>query len=285
MRPAPRWVLGLAAVTLVLVGCGGGEPAPTPSATTTTPPTTPSPSPTSSAPTPTAAPTPTRTPTVTPSTPAAWTVPAALRGLDVRVIPTQRRVMALTFDGGANDAGLARILAVLDAQDVRATFFLTGRFATAYPEGSRAIAADGHVIGNHTMTHPHPTRISDAELAAEVREAQTVIRRTTGRSPLPWFRFPFGERTAADIRLLNDLGYVCVSWTVDTLGWLGTEAGSASDVTDRVLAELQPGEIVLMHIGSNPDDGTTFDADALAATIRAVRARGYTFTTVEALLG
>jgi peptidoglycan/xylan/chitin deacetylase (PgdA/CDA1 family) len=201
------------------------------------------------------------------------------------VIPTQRRVVALTFDGGANDAGLARILAVLDDEQVRATFFLTGDFATRYPAASKAIVTAGHVIGNHTMTHPHTTQISDADLAAEVREAQRAIRRTTGRSPLPWFRFPFGERTAADIRLLNDLGYVCVSWTVDTLGWLGTDGGTSAEVTERVLAELRPGQIVLMHVGSNPDDGTTFDADALAATIRAVRARGYSFTTVEALLG
>jgi peptidoglycan-N-acetylglucosamine deacetylase len=141
------------------------------------------------------------------------------------------------------------------------------------------------VIGNHTMTHPHGTQITDAELTAEVRDGAAAISAVTGRSPKPWFRFPYGERTYADVRLLNGLGYVCVSWTVDTLGWLGTERGTASDVTARVLAKLQPGEIVLMHVGANPDDGTTYDADALAATIHAIRDAGYSFTTVQSLLG
>jgi len=201
------------------------------------------------------------------------------------VIPTSRKVVALTFDGGSGDAGLASILATLKAKGVRATFFLTGDFAQRYPADVRAIAAAGHVIGNHTMTHPHSTQITDAELTAEVRDAAAAISAITGRTPKPWFRFPYGERTYADVVLLNGLGYICVAWTVDTLGWLGEERGTAEDVTARVIAALQPGEIVLMHIGANPYDGTTYDADSLGATIDAIRAKGYGFTTVEALLG
>lgn len=283
MRPVRR-AIGLATFLVVIAGCGGppaGPPSgPIPSQVPTTSPgssgtsLTPSGSPTSTAPSPTTSTT-TRTPTG---------IPADLLGQDVRVVPTSRKVVALTFDGGSNDAGLARILAVLHAKGVRATFFLTGRFVTLYPDAARAITSAGHVTGNHTMTHPHSTQLSDAALVDEVREAARVIRATTGVSPQPWFRFPYGERTSADVRLLNGLGYVCVSWTVDTLGWLGEERGTASDTTTRILAKLQPGEIVLMHVGSNPYDGTTYDADALATTIDALRARGYSFVTVQALL-
>lgn len=282
MRPVRR-AIGLATFLVVIAGCGppAGPPSgPIPSQVPTTSPgssgtsLTPSGSPTSTAPSPTTSTT-TRTPTG---------IPADLLGQDVRVVPTSRKVVALTFDGGSNDAGLARILAVLHAKGVRATFFLTGRFVTLYPDAARAITSAGHVTGNHTMTHPHSTQLSDAALVDEVREAARVIRATTGVSPQPWFRFPYGERTSADVRLLNGLGYVCVSWTVDTLGWLGEERGTASDTTTRILAKLQPGEIVLMHVGSNPYDGTTYDADALATTIDALRARGYSFVTVQALL-
>jgi peptidoglycan/xylan/chitin deacetylase (PgdA/CDA1 family) len=99
------------------------------------------------------------------------------------------------------------------------------------------------------------------------------------------FRFPFGERDARTIKALNALGYVAVRWTVDTLGWKGTSGGvNAQIVADRIMAGLQPGEIVLMHIGSNPDDGTTLDADALPQVIDRIRAEGYSFVSLDALL-
>jgi peptidoglycan/xylan/chitin deacetylase (PgdA/CDA1 family) len=80
---------------------------------------------------------------------------------------------------------------------------------------------------------------------------------------------------------VNQLGYAAIGWTVDTLGWEGTSGGqSTSTVLARVLAGLRPGEIVLMHVGSNPTDHSTLDADALAAVIRAVRARAYNLTTL-----
>jgi peptidoglycan-N-acetylglucosamine deacetylase len=99
------------------------------------------------------------------------------------------------------------------------------------------------------------------------------------------FRFPFGDTTPLDIAVVNDLGYVCVRWTVDTLGWKGTSGGmDAAQVLDRVVQAATPGEIVLLHVGANPDDGSTLDADALPSVIRELRARGYTFVTLQALL-
>lgn len=224
-------------------------------------------------------PTPTARPTATTAEVPAW-----LAGRDVRLLPTDRNRVVLTFDGGGNADGLAKILAVLDAEHVRGSFFLTGRWVQAYAAQARAVVAAGHVIGNHTMTHPHVTAISDPALTAQVLDAARVIGSTTGANPKPWFRFPYGERTSADIRLLNSLGYVCVSWSVDTLGWLGTSRGTVADVRRRVLDALEPGLVVLMHVGSNPDDGTTYDADALTSVIDAVRAAGYTFGTVAELI-
>ncbi len=85
---------------------------------------------------------------------------------------------------------------------------------------------------------------------------------------------------------VNGLGYVAVRWTVDSLGWEGTSGGmTVQKVIDRVLAAVQPGEIVLMHLGSNPDDNTTLDADALPAIIDGIRARGYGMVTLRALTG
>jgi len=108
----------------------------------------------------------------------------------------------------------------------------------------------------------------------------------TGKNPAPLFRFPYGDADARTIAIANRAGYVPVRWTVDTLGWQGTAGHvSAAVVVSRVLAAARPGEIVLMHVGSNPDDHTTFDADALPQVISGLRAKGYSFVTLDALTG
>jgi peptidoglycan/xylan/chitin deacetylase (PgdA/CDA1 family) len=194
-------------------------------------------------------------------------------------------VVALTFDAGANSAGLASILQTLAGAGVHGTFFLTGSWAAANPGGVAAIVAGGHRVGNHSMTHPGFTGLSDAAIGEQVLGAQQAIQ-AAGADSRPLFRFPFGDRDARTIATVNSLGYVPVRWTVDSLGWKGTSGGvTAQVVADRVLANLQPGEIVLMHIGSNPDDGTTLDADALLQVINRIRQAGYGFTTLDQLLG
>jgi len=259
----------------------------TPPRPTTTPVTSPAPS---SHPTtqPTTQPTthpispPTTHPNTHPNTPPA--PPVALLGREWDRIPTTRRVVALTFDAGANAAGLAAIVSTLDQQDAAATFFLTSSWIDEYPDQARATCARFRV-GDHSRTHPHFTELSDSEIRAEVLGAAADIRRSCGADPWPLFRFPFGDRDTRTIAAVNRAGYVPVGWTVDTLGWQGTSSGrSTASVIDRVLAGLEPGEIVLMHVGSNPKDHTTLDADALPTIISRVRARGYAFVSLDALL-
>ena len=211
--------------------------------------------------------------------------PAALTDRDLEAIPGAGAAVALTFDAGANSAGLSSILQSLAAAGVRGTFFLTGNWAAANPGGVAAIVAGGHRVGSHSMTHPAFTGLTDAVIADQLRSAERAIR-AAGADPRPLFRFPFGDRDARTIATVNNLGYLPVRWSVDTLGWKGTSGGvTAQLVADRALAALQPGEIVLMHVGSNPDDGTTQDADALPQVISPIRQAGYGFTTLDALLG
>lgn len=228
-------------------------------------------------------------PSDVPEEPAAPPPPApfpeSLRGQDVTVVPGTGRTVALTFDAGANAAGLPKILSTLAAKGVAGTFFLTGNWAANNPQGVAQIAAAGHRVANHSMTHPGFTGLTDDAIVQQVRGAEQTIL-AEGADPRTLFRFPYGERDARTIAAVNSLGYVAVRWTVDTLGWKGTSGGaSVQAVVDRVQAGLQPGEIVLMHIGSNPDDGTTLDADALPQVIDRLRAAGYGFITLDAVLG
>jgi peptidoglycan/xylan/chitin deacetylase (PgdA/CDA1 family) len=261
----------------VLPGCARRSPTQPgpqtpPSATTATMPTTP-------------APTPGRTtaakPGTTPTTKAPTGLPDRLRGRDFERIPTTRPVVALTFDAGSTDAGLRPILDTLAAQHVPATFFVTGRFAERYPAGVQAIAAGGHRLGNHSYTHPYFTRQTDRQIAAELSRAEAALR----GAARPLFRFPYGDRDGRTIAAVNAGGYTCVRWTVDTLGWKGTSGGvTVQTVVDRSLAGSGPGAIIMMHVGANPDDGTTLDADALPTLIARLRAGGYGFVTLDALL-
>ncbi len=209
-----------------------------------------------------------------------------LAGKDWTYIPTSRRVVALTFDAGANADGVAPILATLRRDHVPATFFLTGNFVSDFPAAARSIAAAGYRIGDHTINHPYLTHLSNAQVRQEILGAAQQITAATGANPAPLFRFPFGDADARTIGVANRAGYVPVRWTVDTLGWEG-KAGHISPavVTARVLAALRPGEIVLMHVGSNPSDHTMFDAAALPTVISKLRARGYSFVTLDALTG
>ncbi|WP_349413205.1 polysaccharide deacetylase family protein [Pseudarthrobacter sp. B907] len=260
-----------------------------PSSTTASPPSSP---PSTEAPPPPAEPPPAEPPPLEPPPqppaeppPPADPFPAALRGADVGLIPNAGPVVALTFDAGANSSGLPSILQTLAATGVRATFFLTGNWASANPAGVASIVAAGHRVGNHSMTHPGFTSLSDAQIAQQLAGAEAAIA-AAGADARPLFRFPFGERDARTIAAVNALGYLPVRWSVDTLGWKGTSGAiTAQTVADRALAGLQPGEIVLMHIGSNPDDGSTLDADALPQLIDRIRQAGYGFATLDALLG
>lgn len=216
--------------------------------------------------------------------PPAAPFPVGLVGKDVEAVPGAGPAVALTFDAGANSVALPSILQTLAGAGVRGTFFLTGAWASANPAGVAAIVAGGHRVGNHSQNHPDFTGLPDAAIGDQVRGAEQAIM-AAGADPRPLFRFPFGARDARTIAAVNNLGYVPVRWSVDTLGWKGTSGGiTAQQVADRALSALQPGEIVLMHIGSNPDDGSTLDADALPQMIERMRQAGYGFVTLDSLL-
>ncbi len=278
---------GLLAVALIVgmplavAGCGrpeDGRPSATPSSVT-------------AAPAPTAAPTTSTRPPVTgtrppasgrpPTTTTVRGLPSALAGTEWTRLPTGRKVVALTFDAGGDAAGVPSILKTLRARGVPATFFLTGAWTRRFPASAHAVGAS-HPVGNHTDSHPHLPALSEASVRDELLRAQGAILAGAGRDPRPLLRFPYGDSDPRTIRTANRLGYGSIGWTVDTWGWKGTSGGqSVATVVRRVVDGLVPGTIVLLHVGANPDDGSTLDADALPTIVAELRARGYGLVTVD----
>jgi peptidoglycan/xylan/chitin deacetylase (PgdA/CDA1 family) len=203
--------------------------------------------------------------------------PALVAGEYVR-LPTRARVVALTLDAGGNVVGAGQVLSVVRGEHVRPTFFVTGEFARQYPTLTRAMARSG-VIANHTWDHAALPGLSSPAVRQEVVRAAGELRRLTGQNPRPLFRFPYGSRDARTLRIVRSLGYVSIRWTVDTLGWMGRSARRGA--VARVVEHLEPGAILLMHVGA-ARDGSTVDAHVLRAVIRAVERRGYRFVTLDA---
>lgn len=207
---------------------------------------------------------------------------AAFAGKDVERVPTEEKLVALTFDGGGNANGTERILGTLASHNIRSTFFLTGRFIERYPDQVKAIASAGHEIANHTMTHAHTKELDREGFLSELAGMENAVH-ALALSAAPFFRFPYGEYKKEDIGLVNEKGYVSVRWTVDSWGWKGVGDGvDALFVAQKVVGAAKPGAIALMHLGS-AKDGSTLDADALPDIIRALSEQGYRFVTLSEL--
>jgi peptidoglycan/xylan/chitin deacetylase (PgdA/CDA1 family) len=210
-----------------------------------------------------------------------FALPPAIVADEIVRLQTRQHVVALTFDGGGNADGAKGVLTILRRERVPATFFLTGHFVQTYPRLARVIGRR-FPVGNHTVNHYDMLRLSAAADRREVTRAATLIQRATGRDTHPYFRFPYGSRNSRTLRLVNALGYASVRWTVDTWGWMGRTQQSVAGAVRRVMENIVPGEIVLMHLGSARDH-STIDSHALPTVIRLVRARGYRFVTLAGI--
>ena len=149
------------------------------------------------------------------------------------VAPPQPNQLALTFDDGPNPSATPRLLEVLARRQVRATFFLIGDFVLREPSLTREIAAAGHVIGNHTMSHPFLPKISATRIQAELAECNAVLEATLGRR-IEFFRPPHGGRSPAVFRAANALGLKTVQWNLIVGDWSAKSA-------DTILARVESG--------------------------------------------
>jgi len=134
------------------------------------------------------------------------------------IAPRRANQIALTYDDGPNPAATERLLEVLASHSVRATFFLIGGFARQCPGLVRAIAAAGHLIGNHTMTHPWLAWQSAARIRQELAGCNAVLEDVLG-SPVHYFRPPHGARRPCVLRTARELGLTPVQWNVMCHDW------------------------------------------------------------------
>lgn len=149
--------------------------------------------------------------------------------------------VALTFDIEIDARTLYDILAILRERNLHGTFFLTGRWTRAFPDAARAIVAEGHEVGNHSLTHPFFSRIGLDGAASEIEQTEQIVQQTTGVSTRPFFRFPYGNWTPQTLALVGREGFVAYHWSADEAAipaWLERAHTNPAEAS---------GAILLMH--------------------------------------
>ena len=187
--------------------------------------------------------------------------------------------IALTFDDGPNDPHTLKLLEVLAKHSVRATFFMLGRYVQQRPDIARAVAQAGHVIGNHTFTHPLLILESATRTRQQLVDCHKALQDAVGdHSNL--FRPPFGGRRPATIRIARDLGLQTVMWNVTGYDW---SAPPAAVIEKKVVRQMRGGDVILLHDGGHRAMGADRAQTVIATDnlIRRYKDEGYEFVTVE----
>jgi peptidoglycan-N-acetylglucosamine deacetylase len=196
-------------------------------------------------------------------------------------LPPGSRQIALTYDDGPNDPHTPRLLEVLAKHNVRATFFLIGRYVLQHPEMVREIVNAGHVVGNHTFTHPLLTFKSEAEIRRELSQCRSALQNAIGE-PSNLFRPPFGGRRPAALRVARQLGLEPVMWNVTGYDW---NAPPAAAIERKVARQIRGGDIILLHDGGHKQMGADRSQTVNATDQLITRYRSeYEFVTIPQMM-
>jgi peptidoglycan-N-acetylglucosamine deacetylase len=190
--------------------------------------------------------------------------------------------IALTFDDGPNDPHTLDLLDVLARHNASATFFLIGRYVRQRPDIVAAIAKQGHVIGNHTFTHPLLIFQSAAGTRQEIVQCRDAIHDAIGEHS-NLFRPPWGGRRPGTFSLVRQLGLEPVMWNVTGYDW---NAPSSDYIEQKVTRRIRGADVVLLHDGSHAGFGAN-----RAGTVQAVdriiaryKSEGYEFVTIAEMI-
>ena len=202
-------------------------------------------------------------------------IPVMSRLVPVYRVSRDDQAIALTIDAAWSADKTRFILDTLDRYGIKATFFLCGVWVKAYPDMVKEIAARGHEIGNHSLTHPHMNRLTAEQIRTELSSLDDEIEALTGKRT-KLFRAPFGEYNDTVVSTVRDLGYEIVQWNIDTVDW--KEGRSADTILNAVFPKLSNGSIILSH--NNGFEIETY----LPKLIEQAQSQGYRFVTISELL-
>lgn len=182
---------------------------------------------------------------------------------------TTKQQVIFTFDGGSGSESARGVLSVLMKHGVKGTFFLTGKFVEQNPEIVRSIVSDSHEIFNHTYDHPHLIQLPDGRISQEFQMMADELGKMSSTTPKPYFRAPYGERDGRVLDAAARAGYRSIYWTIDAGDWEESTGMTADQVRQKILSNIRPGAIFLMHLGD------TITGKILDDVFTSIEAQGY----------
>lgn len=185
----------------------------------------------------------------------------------------EKDMVSLLFNVSWGEEHIPDILNILNEHNVKATFFIEGKWAQQNSESVKMIDEQGHVVGNHAYNHPDMTRLTEQENTRQIAQTNEIIKAITGKD-LKWFAPPSGNHTEQVVQVADALNMETILWTVDTIDWKNP---SVSVMINRVINKLHPGATILMH-------PTPSIVEGLEPLIKNIKENGYRIGTIEKLL-
>jgi peptidoglycan/xylan/chitin deacetylase (PgdA/CDA1 family) len=197
-------------------------------------------------------------------------------------LPRGTRQLALTYDDGPNDPHTQRLLEVLAKHEVRATFFLIGRYVRQHPEIAREIVKAGHIVGNHTFGHPLLIFKSASEIRDELSDCRSALQDAIGEHS-NLFRPPFGGRRPAVLRIARELGFTPIMWNVTGFDWT---APPSAVIEQKVAKQIRGGDVILLHDGGHKQMGADRSQTVQATDhlITKYKSEAYEFKTITQMI-
>lgn len=188
---------------------------------------------------------------------------------------TTKKELFLTFDNGYENGFTPKVLDTLKAKQVPAIFFVTGHFVNDQPELVKRMVAEGHLIGNHSWSHPDMTRISNEKMKEELEKVKARVAEVTGQKEMRYLRPPRGIFSERMLAVSKQHGYTSVFWSIAYKDWDTKAQRGWKYAYDSVMNQLHPGAVILLHSVSKDN------AEALGQIIDDARKMGYEFKSLD----
>lgn len=192
---------------------------------------------------------------------------------------TQEKKIYLTFDCGYESGNTEMILDALKKHKAPATFFVVGNFLKSEPKLIQRMVEEGHIVGNHTWSHPDMTKISTLDaFSKELSQVEELYKETTGKDMGKFYRPPQGKYSEENLKMAQELGYKTFFWSLAYVDWQQDQQPSKEEAFDKLLGRIHPGAIVLLH-NTSSTNGQIMDE-----LLQKWEDMGYTFHSLEELV-
>ena len=196
----------------------------------------------------------------------------------VYVGDSEEKVLYLTFDAGYENGCTAKILDTLQAHKVKAAFFLVGNYLEKNADLVRRMVEEGHIVGNHTMTHPDMSAISDKNaFQKELTGLEELFRQITGKELPKYYRPPQGIYSEENLKMAKELGYKTVFWSLAYKDWENDNQPTRDYAFGKLIPRTHNGAVILLHSTSQTN------AEVLDDLLSQWKSLGYRFETIDNL--